>query len=282
MQFERLYEVFIILNRNTRKTNKNKNKMNIQRATKITFISVAVMLLIGYLYKVLTYVPYGDILDKNENFLARTKPGELTSVKFIKVPRRKVDDILKDTNAKYIVAIVGTKGRALSIDVAGLDKNNNVIFPNDTQTEVWAIKMNHKNFKTNTKHDAKTPIGFKDFPLIIKMDKSEIDSIGKQTLCVNYLLFPCEETEWSLSPNDNIPDSRKVHFTIGVLGSDKKDGNIISPEHTRANSSRFFLLFQKPLALAPGAETWPYENFSWYYMSNTDPTRIEIPDTEPQ
>jgi hypothetical protein len=96
------------------------------------------------------------------------------------------------------------------------------------------------------------PLGLRDFPYLIKMEKSHLLRLFGETQAKCYLFYPCIESDWPDGGNPNA--DRKVHFTVAVLGSDQQDCHKVHPGH----------LGKSLLQAIDGEETWPYDNFSWY------------------
>ncbi len=148
--------------------------------------------------------PYNEIKELNARY--EYGIGSIEHKKVIKKTRKEVDALLKDTTG-YIYAIISSKNNVLDVKL-------DTVFNGKSDSVAFAKK--------------KFPFSLHDFPLAIKMEKSE--------------LF-------------RLQDSNSRHFTLSVLLSGK-DNDSPNPCHTGGGKD-------SPPTNKPGDETWPKENFIW-------------------
>jgi hypothetical protein len=169
------------------------------------------------------------------------------------------DSIIKDSRTirsaptDTLVAVIGWTGRKLSVDV----------YPNTT-TIGTAIKVRGRQgaLVEKIKSINRVPADLDDFPIQIKIDKAAFDSIWKYTKCQSFLFFPSIENGWERNSRAESHPHTK-HFTLSILGSEPTNDHI---SHLHTGGQLFLKDFKIAKALdklVDGAETWPYESFTW-------------------
>jgi hypothetical protein len=187
----------------------------------------------------------------NSEFIIRkNQHGGLESDKVILVEKKAVNEILDDKDATFLIAVIGIRENGASekklyFDIVGSNKSGNGVSEKIPEPVYKAIKGRQKAFKEKIKVDGKIPIGLKDFPLVIKMEKSGLERIRNVTKCMYYHFYPSIDNDCSKVAKI----SGEPYFTISILGSEA-DSQIVSRQHTQSG------LF--------GEETWPRQNFTWH------------------
>ena len=202
---------------------------------------------------------YQRIMQLNSAFQKIKNDPDYESDLFIKKQKDKLNGILEDPDAKYVLAVMGMKGNKLHVDLVGSNKQGNGVSRNFNDS--MEIKKSHKELKRKLK---KIPFGLTDFPTVIKMERCGLERLRDATECQFYLLYFGVEDSW----NKNSSSVDTPHFTISVLASEKGSDRV-NGRHTGKNKSS---------SIIAGEETWSRENFTMYKETSCG---IIIPDTEP-
>jgi hypothetical protein len=161
--------------------------------------------------------------------------------------------MIRSITTDTVIAVIGWTGRKLSVD----------IYPNTPSTRN-AIKINGRQgaLERKIQSNRRAPSDLDAFPIEIKMDKAAFDTIWKYTECQSFLFFPCIEKGWngSTHPHDD-------HFTLAILGSEKRSNDISHLHTAHMIDKKQFRKAQLLNDALAGAETWPYESFSWVELN---------------
>jgi hypothetical protein len=191
---------------------------------------------------------YAKIMEYHVDFGARAGNSvkAFPFLQFYDADSTLINSILRSEDCKYVIAVLGVdNAKSFSVDFIGSNKDGTEGLPG-SNPDYEKIKEKNKAL-IDLLDPSNLPLGLDDFPLLIKMEKDDFNTIRDLTKCPKYFGY------LGIDPTD------VQHLTVSILGCDK-EGFRVNPMHINDN--------------LPGGETWPIANFTFLKKSQAGDTKL--------